>query len=234
MFLIGLFLGMLEVLLWSPLTVLFWGLPLLTTGMVWVGGCVLGGYLGYVLSGPDGTLLGSVVGAGVFSGIYSGLIAPYFNKSFLGAGAGWRYWKLLHKRGLPELPNDYEHSEEYSPRAVDIGLDVAAACLLAATCTLARGWLVGGLAGMLTFALWGVLWGLYLGASGPREANYYMDFNGVAAANIFSRLLCPSPMPFARYSLRWTLGCGIGYAIQALPLGIVPGMCGTILLAHWR
>jgi hypothetical protein len=234
MFLLGLLLGILEVLLWSPLTMLFWGFPLVATAVVWLGGSVLGGYLGYVLSGPEGVLLGSVVGAGVFSGIYSGLVSRYFSEWFLGAGAGWRYWRLLHKRGLPELPHDYEHSEGYSPLALEIGLDMAAACLFAATCALARGWLGGALAGLLTFGLWGSVWGLYLGATVPREANYYMDFNGLAAANVFSRLLCPSPMPFARYSVRWALGCGIGYAIQALPLGIVPGMIGAIILVRWR
>jgi hypothetical protein len=219
-----------------PTLVVCW-LPLVTTCLVWLGGIFLGGFLGQVLGGTEGLLIGSVAGAGVFSGLYAGFVSRKV-PGFLGAGAGWRYWKTIHQAGMPETQLPVTPEEDsllgHSPTLIEILLDMAAACCLAAAAAVAGGVLGGLLAGLLAFGFWGVAWGVSMGATYPRGPRYGMDIAGICPANYFCALLCPMGTPFQGNSIRWALGCGIGYAIQVLPVGILSGVLGAEILARWR
>jgi hypothetical protein len=218
--------GILElVVLGIPVTVIY-GLPLLLTGLIWSGGAILGGVLGEAFAGKAGLLPGSVLAAGAMAGIYSGVICRYVG--WLGLGAGWRYWRENHASDVAfEEPFGTPRSDpQTSPRPLDILLDTAAACTLAATVAMAGGLVQGSVAGALIFAGWGGIWGLYLGTMEPRPGRRPIDLQAVCPANF----CCPWETPWHRFSVRWAVGCGIGYALQALLLGILPGLIGGYVL----
>src|SRR5262245_19135405 len=67
--------------------------PLLVPGLLWA----LGG-LGTAALWPEG---GAIVGAAAFALVYSAVAARWLN-GYLGGGAGWRYWAIVHEEGFPE------------------------------------------------------------------------------------------------------------------------------------
>jgi hypothetical protein len=222
--------GILElVVLGIPVTVIY-GLPLLLTGFIWCGGAILGGVVGQTFVGKAGLLPGSVLAAGAAAGIYSGIIGRYVG--WLGIGAGWRYWRENHASEVAfEEPFGAPRGHpKTSPRLSDILLDIAAACALAVAVASAGGLLQSAIAGALIFAVWGGLWGLHLGTMQPRPGRRPIDLQAACPANF----CCPWETPWHRFSIRWALGCGIGYALQALLLGILPGLLGGYVLALIR
>jgi hypothetical protein len=209
-------------LLGIPFTI-FYGLPLLLTGSVWAVGAILGGLLGGALASTAGVLPGSVLGAGALAGISSAVLGRYAWSLWL--GAGWRYWKTIHQAGLDEPFASPPTFRLNSPSTWEIFLDIAAACSLAAFAACAGGWQGACIAGALTFGVWGAVWGFYLGSTQPRLVNRSTDLEAVCPANF----CCPWGTIWHRNSIRWALGCSAGYALQAVLLGILPGLvCGQV------
>lgn len=209
-------------LLGIPFTIIY-GLPLLLTGLVWAVGAILGGMLGGALAGTAGVLPGSVLGAGVLAGSSSAFLGRY--AGLLRLGAGWRYWKEIHHSGLDEPFCSPPTPLSTSPSTWEILLDIAVACSLAGFAAGAGGWLGACIAGALTFGVWGAVCGFYLGATQPRSARRPMDLEAVCPANF----CCPWGTTWQPNSLRWALGCSAGYALQAMLLGILPGLvCGQV------
>ena len=111
-----------------------------------------------------------------------------------------------------------ERSKEFL-QALGILLDMAAAGSFGTAVAVAGGLLWGLIGGALVFAVWGGLWGLYLGTMLPRPGQRPIDLQAACPANF----CCPWETPWHPFSIRWAVGCGAGYSLQATLLGILPG-----------
>ena len=192
--------------------------PLLCPALVWA----LGSWAGAAVN-PH---WGMFIGPALFGLLYAAVFARYW-KGFLGSGAGWRYWPVIHQEGFPEIGLGYGGTKlTTAPSLFGLALDTAAAALFGLGDPFGAGKGIWVLLVLGIFTLWGFCWGIYLGWTRPRGPHFFMDIAGVLPSNMIPVLVAgkpgdgapPSFFPERRW--RWALGCGLGYGLQASLLGL--------------